>query len=162
MTFFGFSLFRKTGKEKMRIVPAKMIELIKEFEGLRLEAYRDPAGVLTIGYGHTGSDVVECMHITSEQADDLLMKDATACLNQLFKVSPSIESAGANRISAVGDFVYNLGIGNYRNSTFRKYVDKSDWVESAAQCKRWVHAGGKVLKGLVRRREAEAQLLLTG
>ncbi|KQC49024.1 lysozyme [Candidatus Liberibacter solanacearum] len=146
----------------MRNIPLPMIELIKKFEGLRLKAYLDPAGTLTIGYGHTGSDVYADMCITRQQADDLLIQDASKSLGYLFEASPTIELAGENRISAVGDFVFNLGIGNYRNSTFRKCVDSSDWVNASVQCKRWVHAGGKVLNGLVERREAESNLLLKG
>ncbi|RPD37049.1 lysozyme [Candidatus Liberibacter solanacearum] len=144
----------------MRNIPSLMIELIKKFEGLRLKAYLDSVGVLTIGYGHTGPDVYADMSITLQQADDLLMQDAAKSLDSLFAVSPTVESAGENRISAIGDFVFNLGIGNYNKSTFKKCVDTQDWMNASQECKRWVHAGGKQLKGLVVRREAEAKLLL--
>ncbi|MFT4325862.1 MAG: glycoside hydrolase family protein [Candidatus Liberibacter psyllaurous] len=70
--------------------------------------------------------------------------------------------AGENRISAIGDFVFNLGIGRYRNSTLRKCVDREDWINASHEICKWVFAGGKRLKGLVIRREVEAELLLKG
>ncbi|ADR52347.1 phage-related lysozyme [Candidatus Liberibacter solanacearum CLso-ZC1] len=100
------------------------------------------------------------MAITEQQADDLLKRDISKCLSQVFTVSPILIHAGENRISAIGDFVFNLGIGRYRASTLRKCVDAEDWKSASHECKRWVFAGGKKLKGLVARREIEAELLL--
>ncbi|WP_259345130.1 lysozyme [Candidatus Liberibacter sp.] len=70
--------------------------------------------------------------------------------------------SGENRISAIGDFVFNLGIGAYRNSTLRKRVDAQDWENASIEIRKWVFAGGKRLNGLVVRREVEAGLLLNG
>ncbi|MBY7649474.1 MAG: lysozyme [Candidatus Liberibacter europaeus] len=144
----------------MTTIPSLLIDVIKNFEGLRLKAYRCPAGVLTIGYGHTGFDVCEDMNISEQHADELLILDVSKCLNQVLNVSPILINANENRISAIGDFVFNLGIGRYKASTFRKRVDEEDWDEASKECTRWVFAGGRKLKGLVARREIEAALLL--
>ncbi|WP_240535895.1 lysozyme [Candidatus Liberibacter solanacearum] len=91
---------------------------------------------------------------------DLLKRDVSKCLSQVFTVSPILINAGENRISAIGDFVFNLGIGNYNKSTLRKRVDSEDWISSSHEIRKWVFAGGKKLNGLVLRREIEAELLL--
>lgn len=137
-----------------------LVNLIKTFEGLRLTAYRCPAGIWTIGYGHTGYDVCENMQITKDQADELLILDVSKILNQIFNTSPILLNTNMNRISAIGDFVFNLGISRYRFSTLRKCVDNEDWMNASQECKKWVFAGGKRLKGLVARRDIEATLLL--
>ncbi|WP_081392145.1 lysozyme [Candidatus Liberibacter solanacearum] len=113
-----------------------------------------------MGYGHTGNDVCKGMTIAEKTANDLLIQDVSKCLNQLFKVYPILTNYGENRISAIGDFVFNLGIGRYRNSTLRKRVDAEDWISSSHEIRKWVFAGGKKLNGLVLRREVEAGLLM--
>ncbi|BAP26825.1 MAG: lysozyme [Candidatus Liberibacter asiaticus] len=142
-------------------VPNALIKMLKEFEGLRLTAYRDiGGGAWTIGYGHTGSDVTEGMTITEKEAEDFLLKDASKSLNLLLESSPALKSTSENRLVAVADFVFNLGIGNYNKSTFKQRVDAQDWEKAAEECKKWTKAGGKVLPGLVKRRDAEVKLLL--
>ncbi|ONI60302.1 lysozyme [Candidatus Liberibacter solanacearum] len=141
-------------------MPHLLIDLVKGFEGLRLTAYRCPAGIWTIGYGHTGNDVFENLAITEQQAESLLKQDVSKTLVQVFKASPILINIGDSRISAIGDFVFNLGIGRYRNSTLRKCVDAEDWMDASHEIRKWVFAGGKKLKGLVIRREVEAELLL--
>ncbi|ONI59597.1 lysozyme [Candidatus Liberibacter solanacearum] len=131
--------------------PQPLIDLIKRFEGLRLSAYRCPAGIWTIGYGHTGNDVFKNVAITEQQADDLLKWDVSKCLSPVFTVSPILENESENRISAIGDFVFNLGIGRYRASTLRKCVDAEDWMNASHEIRKWVFAGGKKLNGLVLR-----------
>ncbi|WP_245280421.1 lysozyme [Candidatus Liberibacter solanacearum] len=127
---------------------------------MRLKAYRCSDGVWTIGYGHTGNDVFKDLVITEQKAESLLKQDVLKFLTQVFKVFPSLIDAGENRISAIGDFVFNLGIGRYRNSTLRKCVDSEDWMNASHEIRKWVFVGGKKLKGLVIRREIEAELLL--
>ncbi|MFV0256467.1 lysozyme [Candidatus Liberibacter solanacearum] len=141
-------------------MPHLLIDLVKGFEGLRLKAYRCPAGIWTIGYGHIGNDVFESLVITEQQADDLLIQDVSKTLVQVFKASLILENESENRISAIGDFVFNLGIGRYRASTLRKYVDSEDWMNASHEIRKWVFVGGKKLNGLVLRREIEAELLL--
>nr|WP_259345113.1 glycoside hydrolase family protein [Candidatus Liberibacter sp.] len=81
-------------------------------------------------------------------------------MNQVFKISPILISCGESRISAIGDFVFNFGIGAYRNSTLCKCVDIQDWEEALIEIRKWAFAGEKQLKDLVARRETEAELLL--
>ncbi|WP_407041945.1 lysozyme, partial [Candidatus Liberibacter solanacearum] len=106
------------------------------------------------------NDVFENCAITEKQANELLIQDVSKTLVQVFKSYPILINAGENRISAIGDFVFNLGIGRYRNSTLRKCVDAEDWMNASHEIRKWVFAGGKKLNGLVLRREIEAELLL--
>ena len=134
--------------------------LTRSFEGLRLQAYRDCAGVLTIGYGHTGPDVHEGQCITQQQAELLLQQDMAAairCVRHAVQVPIS-----QNQFDALVDFCYNVGGGNLVNSTLLRYVNGSQFDEAAAQFGAWVHAGGAVAEGLVRRRAAEAALFTGG
>lgn len=133
------------------------IPLIKEFEGCKLKAYLCPANVWTIGYGHTDG-VKEGDEITQQEADRLLASDVdlfTAGVQRL--VTSDINR---NQLGALVSFAYNLGLGNLRHSTLLKLVNAGDFVGAANQFPRWNKAGGKVLAGLTRRREAERQLFL--
>ena len=98
--------------------------LIREFEGLRLEAYKCPAGVLTIGYGHT-SGVKEGMSITEAEAEQLLDADVESAAAQV-KSAVKVE-LNANQLDALIDFVFNLGIGNLRSSTLLKKLNARDY-----------------------------------
>jgi lysozyme len=134
------------------------IALTKGFEGLRLTAYRDSAGVLTIGYGHTGPDVTEGMTIDEAEAEALLLADvqgAVNCVNRA--VTATITQ---NQFDALVDFCFNVGCGALLNSTLLRKVNAADFAGAAAQFALWVHAGGEVLAGLVRRRKAEAEMFL--
>ena len=131
------------------------LELIKEFEGLRLEAYLCPANVWTIGYGHTKT-VRKGMKITQEEADELLAGDVAwvkNCADSAIKVELS-----ANQVAAVYSFIYNCGAGAFRSSTLLRKLNKADYEGAANEFKRWNKGGGRVLNGLVRRRKAEASL----
>lgn len=136
-----------------------LIKLIKESEGCKLTSYKCPAGIWTIGYGQT-KGIKEGMTWTQNQADEDLVKTALEVLNRAIKYSPILASANIEKLSAIADFIYNLGIGNYATSTLKKKVDAGDWVSAASEIKRWDKAAGKVLKGLTVRREKEAALLL--
>jgi lysozyme len=128
------------------------LALTKSFKGLRLTAYQDVAGIWTIGYGHAGADVHEGMTIT--EADALLrgdLADAEACVNR--SVTAAISQ---NQFDALVDFCFNAGQGNFLHSTLLKKVNANDFAEAAAQFGLWVHVGGEVVPGLVRRRKAEA------
>ena len=135
------------------------IALTKGFEGLRLTAYRDCGGVLTIGYGHTGPDVIEGVTIDEAQAETLLRTDvqvAVECVNRA--VTAAITQ---NQFDALVDFCFNVGCGALMNSTLLRNVNAADFAGAAAQFALWVHAGGEVVPGLVRRRELEAQMFLS-
>jgi lysozyme len=142
-----------------------LLELIKKYEGCQkrqadgtLIAYKCPAGVWTIGWGSTGRYIREGTSWTQEKADERLAKDAQAVIDQAIKASPVL--AGKEfKLAAIADFIYNLGIGNYNSSTLKKRIDAGDWVSAVQEIKRWDKAGGKVLPGLVKRREDEAKLL---
>ena len=134
------------------------ISLIKKFEGCRLEPYFCSGNVLTIGYGHT-KDVIENMSITEDTAEALLkedLKDFEEQVSNLVKVE-----LNQNQFDALIAWTFNIGSGNLSSSTLLKKLNNSEYGEVPEQIKRWNKAGGKVLEGLVRRREAEA-LLFSG
>ena len=131
------------------------IDLIKHFEGCELESYRCSANVLTIGYGTT-KNVVEGMKISQHQAEELLMKD----LEEFEEYVEDLIDVPLEQIQfeALVAWTYNLGPTNLKTSTLRKVLNKGAYDDVAEQIKRWNKANGKVLKGLVRRRNAEAEL----
>ena len=131
------------------------IELIKRYEGLRLKAYVCPAGVATIGWGHT-KGVKAGMVIDLAEAERLLADDiaiAERCVNC------DADSLNQNQFDALVSFVFNVGTANYKKSTLRKKVlsNPNDPV-IADQFERWVYAKGKVLLGLMKRRADECDL----
>jgi lysozyme len=134
-------------------------DICKEFEGLRLHAYRCPAGVWTIGYGHT-RDVRVDQVLTEEQAEALLDQDLRQCA--LYVRQMVFKPINTNQAEALTDFIFNLGAGNFRGSTLLRKVniDPND-PTIRDEFAKWVKAGGEVLPGLVRRREVEAELYFT-
>ena len=137
-----------------------LYDIVKQFEGCKLKAYKCPAGVWTVGWGSTGPDVTENTTWTQQQADDRLERDLGRFLNGVVRTSPNL-MAHPNRLAAVTSFAYNVGIGAYQKSTMRKKIDAEDWAGAQAEFSRWTRAGGRELPGLVRRRQAEAQLFAT-
>jgi len=138
----------------------KGIELIKKFEGMRLAAYYCPAHKLTIGYGHTGKDVHDGMKITAEEAELLLKKDCERFekgVNEMVHVS--LEQ---HQFDALVSFTYNLGLGNLKASTLLKKINIGDNAGALTEFPKWNKANGRVLEGLVRRREAEQELFYRG
>lgn len=135
-------------------------DLIKKFEGLRLEAYRCSAGVLTIGYGHTSAagapEVKQGMKITRAEANRIfetdLQKFATR-VDDLIKV-PLTD----NQFGACVSLAYNIGIGAFGKSSVLRFVNKKQFENAADAFLLWNKAGGRVLPGLVKRRAAEAAL----
>lgn len=136
-------------------IGAEGIELIKHFEGCRLDAYLCPANVWTIGYGHTG-DVSEGDVITEHQAEALLVHDLEVFENY---VNKHVEvSLYQYEFDALVSWTYNLGPGNLKASTMLRKLNLCCYRDVPDEMRRWNKAGGKVLPGLVRRREAEARL----
>ena len=131
------------------------ISLIQKFEGCELEAYQCSAGVWTIGYGHT-KNVVEGMTITKEQAEQMLVDELHEYENYINEYVTVALSQ--NQFDALVSWVYNLGPANLKASTMLKVLNSGKYEDVPAQMKRWNKAGGKVLEGLIRRREAEACL----
>ena len=148
----SFSYRRKTLKTSQ-----EGIALIKKFEGCELTAYQCSAGVWTIGYGHT-KGVEKGMTISKESAEEMLVEE-------LHEYEGYINNhvtcpLSQNQFDALVSWVYNLGSSNLLASTLLKVLNKGDYDGVPAQIKRWNKAGGKVLDGLIRRREAEALLFL--
>lgn len=133
----------------------KGIELIRSFEGLELKAYLCPAGILTIGIGHT-KGVKKGDTITEEQALQYFKDDIEPIENYLNKLN-ICETQG--QFDALVSFIFNLGKGSFSRSTLLKKIkNKASDEEICAQFMRWVYAGGKKLNGLIRRRKAECEL----
>jgi len=138
----------------MNMTYSKTGEALTEgFEGCRLTAYQDVAGVWTIGYGTTGPDVVEGLVITQDEAVVRLEKGiawAESAVNRLVTVALT-----QPEFDALVDFVYNLGVGAFEGSTLLSQLNSGDFHGAADQFERWDHAGGVVVAGLLRRRVAE-------
>lgn len=136
-------------------------DLIKRFEGCKLKAYKCPAGLWTIGYGNTfypdGAKVKEGDVITQQKAEeifDILLDEFASKVDALVKSNMS-----ENNFSALVSFTWNVGVGNFQRSTLLRKVNANPKDKTIlAEFKKWTRANGEVLKGLVRRRDAEAKL----
>ena len=134
-------------------------DLIKKYEGCKLEAYKCPAGIWTIGYGHTDGNVTSGTIISQEQADKLFNQDIKKFekgVGQMVKVL-----VNQNQFDALVSFSFNLGLGALQNSTLLKKLNTKDYQGAANEFDRWVYGGGKKLEGLVRRRREEKELFLS-
>ncbi|WP_144756291.1 lysozyme, partial [Bartonella saheliensis] len=148
----------------MRKISKEGLELIKQWEGLRLNAYKDTIGVWTIGYGHTSAAgkpfVHKGMTITEKQAEELLCKDLRQFENTVAKaVTVSLNSW---QFAALVSFCYNVGTIAFCNSTLLKKLNQGEYEAVPAELQKWTKAGGKRLQGLVHRRVAEAGLWAKG
>ena len=133
----------------------KGIALIKEFEGLRLKAYKCPGGVWTIGYGHTAG-VKHGMVISERQAEEYLKADLIAFEKYLNALGLPLNQ---NQFDALISFIYNVGTGNFSSSTLLHKVRANPQDNSIMdEFLRWVYSKGRVLPGLQRRRLAEMKL----
>lgn len=136
------------------------LDTVKEFEGLRLKAYKCPAGVWTIGYGHTseaGKPKVNAeLVITKEDAEDILKRDLVQyedCVREQVQIGIT-----QSQFDALVDFTYNVGVGQFARSTLLKRVNAGRFDEVPAEFMKWTRGGGRELPGLVRRRRAEVKL----
>lgn len=136
------------------------LALIREYEGLRTTAYRDPVGIWTIGYGHTDAagtpKVTSGLSITASEAAEILRRD----LGQYEEaVSRRVTvPLNENQFGALVSFTFNLGAANLGSSTLLRKLNAGDYDGAAAEFGKWNRAGGKVLAGLTRRRAAERAL----
>lgn len=140
-----------------QVTNEKGLRLIKSFEGLRLTAYQDAVGVWTIGYGTT-SKVYPGMVISQTQAEEFLRQDLQrfeAAVRRFVKVS-----INSDQFSALVAFTYNVGEGALARSTLLRKLNGGIYTGAADEFLNWVYAGGRVLAGLVRRRNAERALFL--
>lgn len=147
----------------MRHINEKGVALIKRYEGLRLEAYRDLAGILTIGYGSTGSHVKEGMEITEVEAEALLKRDLARFENGVDAILGGVPTT-SDQFSALVSFAFNLGLMALHRSTLMKKHRAGDFAAAADQFRSWNKArvnGHLVpIAGLTARREAERNLYL--
>jgi lysozyme len=137
-------------------VNAETLEHLKRWEGLRLEAYRDVGGVPTVGWGHTGLDVVVGKKISKGEAEALLrldLKRAEDAVSSLVKVDLT-----DNQFGALVSFVFNVGVGAFRKSTLLKKLNAGDYAAVPAELMRWNKVGTKQVEGLTNRRAGEVAL----
>jgi len=154
----------------MNRINIRGLRIIMRSEGCRLKGYICPAGVPTIGYGSTGLDyyntdekgrptkITTDTVWTSWQAKDRLRKDIFKFSQQILR--HIVVDINDNQFSAIVSFVYNVGIGNFKRSTLLKKLNRGDIVGASNEFLRWNRAGGRVLNGLIKRREAERELFL--
>ena len=151
----------------MIAVPQAAIDLAKRFEGFERKAKRGieitavpyicPAGFWTIGYGH----LCDPKHppITEAEAEVYLARDLRTALAATLRYCPVLATEPEGRLTAIVDFTFNLGAGRLQTSTLRRRINQRDWPGVARELRCWIYGGGRVLPGLVTRRDAEARLL---
>lgn len=142
----------------MRKINQAGLELVKSFEGLRLNAYQDSVGVWTIGYGST-KGVKRGQRITEEEAEELLREDLATAERGV--ESAITEDITDNQFAACVSLAFNVGVGAFRKSSIVKYINAGDVLLAADRFLLYNRAGGRVLAGLTRRRKAERALFLT-
>ena len=150
------------------VIPKAAIELAKRFEGFHKVPKNDPqgcaypytcpAGFWTIGFGHLCTS--DHPPISEDEGEIYLTQDLQTALNATLKYCPVLATEPESRLAAIVDFTFNLGAGRLQTSTLRRRINEQDWLTAAKELRRWVHGGGKVLPGLVARREAEIVQLL--
>lgn len=131
------------------------LQLTEQFESCRLTAYQDVKGIWTIGWGHTGAEVIQGYTITQIQADMQLVVDmhnAESAVNELVTITLT-----QGEFDALVDFCFNCGINAFRGSTMRTLLNSGDFANAALEFSKWDHASGQVVSGLLRRRLAEEQ-----
>jgi len=147
----------------MRHVTKDGLDLIKRFEGFSPTIYTCPGGWPTIGYGHVVRDWERerfADGIDEDEAEELLRLDVGVAERAVLRLIQVPLSDG--QFDALTSFTYNLGSGSLQRSTLRRKVNRGEHEFVPAEFRRWVFAGGRKLKGLIRRREAEATLYQTG
>lgn len=139
------------------------IILIKQFEGLRLQAYPDPGtggAPWTVGYGHTGPDVYRGLRITEREAEDLLKKDLARFERGVDRLTEGSFTTQA-QFNAMVSLAYNIGLGAFQRSSVLRYHRQGQKIRAGASFLLWVKAAGRKLPGLVRRRAAERAMYLS-
>lgn len=136
------------------------LEIIKKYEGFSSQAYKCPAGVWTVGWGHTGRDINKDTILTREEAELMLQKDVANLQEQILFLLD--DKPTANELDALTSLVYNVGLGAFKKSRLLKRINLKENGELIA--KEWIEfnkAGGKIQKGLLRRRAEEVCLYFT-
>lgn len=136
---------------------AHCLAIIEHCEGERLTAYRDSGGVLTIGVGHTGSDVAPGQTITAQQAEALLRRDLQSAANAVTAMGGTCTQ---NQFDALVSLAFNIGSGALAGSTLLHLHKQGQYAAAAGEFGKWCHDSGAVQPGLVKRRAYEALLYL--
>ncbi len=138
----------------------RLFEFIKRFECCKFKPYYCPAGILTIGIGHTKTASLYIgKTITEDKAKELFAYDIASC-KEAIKRLVSVRLNDNQRISLLS-FIFNLGTGAFQRSTLRKKLNRGEYERIPYELMKWTKAGGKVLPGLVKRRRAEADLFIS-
>lgn len=136
------------------MIPRNAISLAKTFEGFSSKPYICPGGFWTIGYGHLCKK--DHPPISKEQGEAYLYEDLMDAYKGTVRLCPGLILVEPDCLGAIVDFVFNLGAGRLQTSTLRRKINAEEWDAVPAELKKWVYGGGKKLRGLVLRREAEA------
>lgn len=151
----------------MTTVPKAAVDLAKRFEGFhrvpkhdphRAYPYLCPAGYWTIGYGHLC--LPDHPPISEEEGESYLAADLQIALRATLRYCPVLATEPESRLASIMDFTFNLGSGRLQTSTLRRRINQRDWSAAAFELGRWVRGGGRVLPGLVARRQAEVAMLV--
>lgn len=134
------------------------LNIIAFFEGFRSEAYQDSVGVWTIGYGSTRG-VKPGDTITEQAAKERMMRELDEDYAESVKIHVMVPVT-QSMFDALCSFVYNVGAGNFVNSSLLRYLNQGEYKKSVDEFDKWVYAGGEMLKGLVNRRKEEAELFV--
>ena len=123
-----------------------------------IESWHRARGFWTIGYGH----LCDPNHppITESEAENYLAQDLQTALRATLRYCPVLATESVDRLAAIVDFTFNLGAGRLQSSTLRRRINQRDWSAAGTELGRWVRGGGRVLPGLVLRRQAESVMLL--
>ena len=140
-------------------ISKEAINLIKNFEGLRTKSYLCPAGIRTIGYGHVLAANDNRKNISEKEAEELLRQDVIKSETSVLR--NIIVNLTQGQFDALVSFTYNLGDAALQRSTLRQKINRHEHEEVPKELRRWIHAGGRILSGLVKRREAEAEMYLS-
>ena len=155
--------------EVLMEVPHAAIMLAKRFEGFhrvpksdsgRAYPYVCPAGYWTIGFGHLCQP--DHLPVTEAEAEAYLAADLMVALTATLRYCPVLSTEPEGRLAAIVDFTFNLGAGRLQTSTLRRRINQRDWPGASQELRRWVFGGGRVLAGLVTRRQAEIAWLEGG
>lgn len=146
------------------MVPQNAINLCKTFEGFRSKPYLCPAGVPTIGYGSTrylnGRKVtLKDAPVDKSTAEALLDRELMRCIAGMIRHCPVLLTESPDKLGAIADFCYNLGVGRLQCSTLRRRINQRNWQGAIKELNRWVYGGGRKLRGLVMRRAAESKFM---
>lgn len=142
----------------MKYISQRGLDLIKRFEGFSAKPYLCPAGVWTIGYGSTNNVDKDSKPVDKDEAETLLREALMPITLDLNRIVP--DTLTQNQFDSLCSFCYNLGFGAFMSSTLRKVIERNpdDYEHIRKEFMRWVNVNGKKMNGLIKRREAEADL----